>query len=126
MAVGVAVNHQRPGPLTRASTALTEALGRPWVVLAAIGLVLLWAPSYVLIRDVNTWQLVVNTATTIVTFILGFAILSTENRENRALHAKLDALIACTPGACNRLVGLEDANEAEIKAEQERVRGEVQ
>lgn len=88
------------------------------MLFAAIVAVLVWVPSYLFIHDFNTWQLVINTSTTIVTFVMGFAIQSTQNRSERAVNAKLDALIWCTPGASNRLVGIENAADGQIRAEQ--------
>lgn len=104
---------------TRTASKITEFLGHPATFFAAFVLVLLWVPSYLLVRDVNTWQLIVNTATTIVTFLVAFAIQNAANRAERAINAKLDALIAVTPGASNRLMGLEESDEHQIKATQE-------
>jgi low affinity Fe/Cu permease len=91
------------------------------MLFAAIALVLLWVPTILLIRDINTWQLVINTSTTIVTFVMGFAIQSTQSRSERAVNTKLDVLVACTPGASNRLVGIENASDDTIRAEQAEV-----
>lgn len=116
---------EQPAFGTRAASRITEFLGHPSTLLAAFVLVVLWLPSYFLVRDVNTWQLLVNTVTTIITFLVAFAIQSTQNRAERAMNAKLDAIIACTPGASNRLLGLEQADERDIKATQADIHAQV-
>lgn len=110
---------------TRLADGLTDWVGRPLALALALVLLAMWVPTYLFIRDVNTWQLIVNTVTTIITFVMVFAIQSTQNRNSRAVNTKLDVLIECTPGASDCLVGLEDEDEAMVKQRQREVRDEV-
>lgn len=86
---------------------------------AAVCLIVLWALSYPLFRLLpnafDTWQLVINTATTIITFVMVFLIQNSQNRDARAVHLKLDELIRAIKGARNRMVDLEDCTDEELE-----------
>ena len=101
------------------SDAVTRAVGTPWAMLAALSVVVVWALTGPIFGFSDTWQLVINTGTTIVTFLMVFAIQTSQNRESTALHLKIDELIRAHPSARNRLMKEELASEAEI-AEDER------
>jgi low affinity Fe/Cu permease len=88
--------------------------GRPVAFVAAAGLIVLWSASYPLFKNFDTWQLVINTATTIITFLMVFLIQSTQNRDTAAIHVKLDELIGATKGAHNALLDLEQLSEEEL------------
>jgi len=75
---------------------------------------LVWLLSGPFFHFSNTWQLVVNTGTTVLTFLMVFVIQATQIRDSTALHVKLDELIAVTSGASDRAIGIERAKEAEI------------
>ena len=92
-----------------------EAVGSPWTFIAAVVVILLWAVSGPFFGFSDTWQLVINTGTTIVTFLMVFLIQNTQNRDARATHLKLDELIRCTKGARNSLVSLENSSEEELE-----------
>jgi low affinity Fe/Cu permease len=94
---------------------ITEALGHPAAVAVAVAVVVAWLAFGPLFRFSDTYQLVINTATTIVTFIMVFAIQHTTNRETRAINLKLDELLEAVHGANTRLVGVENQSEAAIK-----------
>ena len=81
----------------------------------AVAVVLIWAISGPFFGWSDTWQLVINTGTTIVTFLMVFLIQSTQSRDTRALHLKLDELIRVNQAARNSLLNLEDMSEAEIQ-----------
>ena len=90
-------------------------VGTPYSFALALLVVLGWAFTGPLFHFSDTWQLVINTGTTIVTFLMVFLVQTTQNRESRALHLKLDELIRSTREARNTFAALEDASEAELK-----------
>ena len=93
---------------------VAESVGTPWAFMVAVGAVILWAISGPIFHFSDTWQLVINTATTVVTFLMIFLVQNTQNRDARAIHLKLDELIRAQKGARNELVDLEDLSDKEI------------
>ncbi|MEN0074583.1 MAG: low affinity iron permease family protein [Paracraurococcus sp.] len=96
--------------------------GRSWAFILALLTVVVWAASGPIFGWSDTWQLVINTGTTIVTFLMVFLIQHAQNRDTQAIHVKLDELIRATKGAHNRLIALEDQSEEELAKAREELR----
>ena len=105
--------------------AVAALSGSPWAFLGALGLVIAWAATGPFFAYSDHWQLIINTGTTIVTFLMVFLIQNAQNRDAKALHLKLDELIRGVQGARTRLVSLEQCSDEEIdhlRSEFERLR----
>ncbi|PDT09708.1 MULTISPECIES: low affinity iron permease family protein [unclassified Rhizobium] len=96
------------------ATTVAELSGRPFTFIAALMLVLVWAVSGPFFDYSETWQLVINTTTTIITFLMVFVLQNSQNRDGKALQAKLDELIL-TSQAANKFVGIEKLDEGELR-----------
>jgi len=99
---------------TRFAKGTAHATGRPATFAIALTVVIVWAVSGPLFHWSDTWQLVINTGTTIVTFLMVFLIQSTQNRDSVAVQVKLDELLRISPGAHNVLMNLEELEEDEL------------
>jgi low affinity Fe/Cu permease len=93
----------------------SNAVGSPWAFLVAVLVILAWAVTGPIFHYSDTWQLVINTGTTIVTFLMVFLIQNTQNRDAKAIHLKLDELIRSKRGARNKMVDLEDCTDEELE-----------
>ena len=100
---------------TRISKRTCHAAGHPATFAAAILIILLWAVTGPVFHYSDTWQLFINTGTTIVTFLMVFLIQNTQNRDGAAMQIKLDELIRALQGAHNELVNLEDMSDEELE-----------
>jgi len=100
----------------RIARAVEQAAGSAYATAAAVLVVVAWAATGPVFGWSDTWQLVINTGTTIVTFLMVFLIQSTQSRDTRALHLKVDELIRVTGPARNRLILAEEAGQADLDA----------
>jgi low affinity Fe/Cu permease len=94
----------------------TKATGTSVAFILAVGVIIVWAVTGPLFRFSDTWQLVINTGTTIVTFLMVFLIQRAQNKDALAIHLKLNEIVAALEGASNRLIDVEDLSEPEIDA----------
>lgn len=99
---------------TRFARAASEAAGSYLTFIAAVLLVILWAASGPLFRFSTVWQLVINTGTTIITFLMVFLIQNTQNRDSKAIHLKLDELILAVTHARNELIDIEKLTDEQL------------
>ncbi len=90
-------------------------VGSPWAFLLAFAIIILWAITGPLFKFSDTWQLVINTSTTIVTFLMVFLIQNTQNRDSKAIHLKLDELLYGVKGARNSMIDLEHLSDQELE-----------
>jgi len=104
-----------PNFFTRLASRSALMLGSTTAFVVATGLTLVWALSGPFFNYSDTWQLVINTATTVLTFLAVFLIQHTQNREGKAIQLKLDELISCSKSARNRLINLEHCSDEELK-----------
>ncbi|HEX8844431.1 MAG TPA: low affinity iron permease family protein [Pyrinomonadaceae bacterium] len=101
--------------LERFSHKATEWAGSSWAFIIALLIIIVWATTGPIFKFSDTWQLVINTGTTIVTFLMVFLIQRTQNKDALAIHLKLNEIVAALDGASNRLIDVEDLSEEEIK-----------
>lgn len=108
------------GRFTRFANLASRFAGSPASFMLAILVVLVWIVTGPLFGYSDTWQLVINTGTTVVTFLMVFLIQNSQNRDSKALQIKLDELIRATKGAHNALLDLEELEESELQALKDR------
>lgn len=97
------------------SHSISTAVGTPWMFMLAVAIIVIWWVTGPLFHFSDTWQLVINTSTTIITFLMVFLIQNTQNRDARAIHLKLDELLRVMQDARTSFVDLEDMPDAELE-----------
>jgi len=117
----------------RFATATARFAGKPWTFFGCLAIVLVWAVSGPVFGFSQTWQLVINTGTTIVTFLMVFLIQNTQNRDGAAMQAKLDELLHAVSAADERFIGIEHLTDrdlgrilAEVEARGQRLHDDAQ
>ncbi len=93
----------------------SEAVGSPFASLAAVSVIVIWASLGPFFKFSDTWQLVINTGTTIITFLMVFLIQNSQNRDAKAVQIKLDELIRAIDAARNEIIDVEDSSEQDLK-----------
>ena len=93
----------------------SDKVGSPWAFILAILVIIIWAITGPVFHFSDTWQLVINTGTTIITFLMVFLIQNTQNRDAHAIHLKLDELIRAIDPARNALIDIEDMEDEELE-----------
>jgi low affinity Fe/Cu permease len=101
--------------LEKFSLAATEWAGSSWAFSVAVAIILAWAVTGPIFHFSDTWQLVINTGTTIITFLMVFLIQRSQNKEGKAIQLKLNEIVAAMQGASNRLIDVESLSEDEIR-----------
>ncbi len=100
--------------LERFSHQATKWAGSSWAFIVALSVIIVWGLTGPIFKFSDTWQLVINTGTTIVTFLMVFLIQRAQNKDALAIHLKLNEIVAALEGASNRLIDVEDLTEGEI------------
>ncbi len=108
-------HRERDGGLSRLATRVTNWTGSTTGFLFAAGTIIVWLVTGPLFHFSDTWQLVINTGTTIVTFLMVFLIQRSQNKESLALQLKLNEIVAALEGASNRLISIEDLSEEDLR-----------
>ena len=103
------------GPTERFACAATTWTGSNFAFVLAILIIGVWGATGPIFHYSDTWQLVINTGTTIITFLMVFLIQRTQNKESLALQLKIDEIVAAVKGASNRMISVEDLSEAELQ-----------
>src|SRR6476469_5613413 len=101
--------------LERLSRKATEATGTSSAFILALLVIIVWLVSGPMFHFSDTWQLVINTGTTIVTFLMVFLIQRAQNKDSMAIQLKLNEIVAAVPGASNRLIDIEDMSESDLE-----------
>jgi low affinity Fe/Cu permease len=118
VAVGNKLPQRGPGhAFSRFASRISEWMGAPWAFLAAVLVIVVWLLTGPIFGFSTEWQLVINSSTTIVTFLMVFLIQNTQNRDARAIHLKLDELLRATPGARKEFMEAEEEDLDEIERE---------
>jgi low affinity Fe/Cu permease len=111
----------KPDIFTRFTSKTSSTLGRPGVFVIALGVLVLWAASGPLLGFSDTWQLIINTSTTIITFLMVFIIQNTQNRDNLAMNIKLDVLMQKLKVSSKELLSAEDETDKKLEQQKDKI-----
>jgi low affinity Fe/Cu permease len=111
----------KPDIFTRFTSKTSSTLGRPSVFVIALGVLVLWAASGPLLGFSDTWQLIINTSTTIITFLMVFIIQNTQNRDNLAMNIKLDVLMQKLKVSSKELLSAEDETDKKLEQQKDKI-----
>lgn len=100
---------------------VSQIVGSPYAFLIALLVIVIWLTSGPIFHFTDTWQLIINTATTIITFLIVFLIQNTQNRDAKAIHLKLDELIHSTKKARNEFIDIEDLSDEDLEKIRQKV-----
>jgi low affinity Fe/Cu permease len=112
---------QKPDVFSRFASSASSILGRPWVFASAIIVLVAWGLTGPLLNYSDTWQLIINTSTTIVTFLMVFIIQNTQNRDNLAMNIKLDAIMETLGINQADLIKAEEESDKQLEAEKKTI-----
>lgn len=112
---------QKTDVFTQFTTVISSAIGRPWVFVVALGVLVLWLLSGPFLGFSDTWQLIINTGTTIITFLMVFIIQNTQNRDNLAFNIKLDALMKKANITTDGLLQAEEKSDKKLEKKKKKV-----
>lgn len=104
----------KQGLFYRITRKTSEAVGSPFASLLAVAVIIIWASLGPIFKFSDTWQLVINTGTTIITFLMVFLIQNSQNRDAKAVQIKLDELIRAIDSARNEIINVEDSSEQDL------------
>jgi low affinity Fe/Cu permease len=113
--------NSKPDIFTRFTSKVSITLGHPWVFILALVVLILWAISGPLLGFSDTWQLIINTSTTIITFLMVFIIQNTQNRDNLAMNIKLDAVMKKLKITDKDLIQAEEQSDKTLENKKERM-----
>lgn len=115
------MKHKDQDFFTRFTSSVSSAMGRPWIFVIALAVLLMWGLSGPLLGFSDTWQLIINTSTTIITFLMVFIIQNTQNRDNLALNIKQDAIMRKLGISGKDLLEAEDHSDKELEKEKRKM-----
>lgn len=115
------MKRQQEDVFTRFTSSVSKAMGHAWIFVVALLLLVLWALSGPALGFSDTWQLVINTSTTIITFLMVFIIQNTQNRDNSALNIKLDTLLKAAGISDKNLIEAEEKSDKNLEREKKSV-----
>lgn len=121
----IRMSKQQEDIFTRFTSKVSAWLGRPWVFVTALAVLILWGISGPILGFSDTWQLIINTSTTIVTFLMVFVIQNTQNRDNLAMNIKQDAIMRKLGITAQEIVEAEDQSDRILEKEKKKVQKRV-